>query len=324
MEKLKYKWKYIGSDRKWSECIGKRLNELWFITNQMEAAGFLLGPCQLLSIFTDGLPHNTVAFINLYDNIISWLNKPNEQLLPSNFLFDHTVNIENNIQCNCIMKPDTHCPVPGTMPTASPVQPTQPISPTTPLTVTSNTHGTRLSTCCSNCSCDGHMDLTCFQPGGTMEGRRDEYLATRIPKPIAHITEVEESQLDSEEGIIVEETTLTTEFAAMSLSTTNDISFSTYALSSFTEIMTEQSLALSSISQAYNSALDSACTNHIFHDHNLFHMYDVAGTMSVKTANCGFLATLAIGDEKLGSQLGIRLLSGHSAIVYMLQLSQST
>ena len=36
--------------------------------NQMEAAGFLSGICQLLSILADGLPHNTVTFINLYDN----------------------------------------------------------------------------------------------------------------------------------------------------------------------------------------------------------------------------------------------------------------
>lgn len=276
----------------------------------METAGFLPSPCQLLSIFADGLPCSTVAFINLYDNIISWLNKPNKQLLPSiHFLFDHTVNIENNIQCNHIMNPSPCHPVPGMTPT--PVQPVQPV-PAASLPITpANACGARPPLCCSNCGCDGHMDDTCFQPGGAMEGWRDEYLANRIPKPITHIAEVDDSQLDSEEGI-VEDTTLTTEFAAMTINTLNDIHFSTYALSSFSEIMTEQPFVLSSISQEYNSALDSACMNHIFHDCNLFHTYDIDGSMSVKTANCGFLATLAIGDVK------IRLTIGDKTIIWTL------
>ena len=50
------------------------------------------------------------------------------------------------------------------------------------------------------------------------------------------------------------------EFAAMSLGTTNDIHFSTYALSSFPEISTDLPFALSSVVQGYNTALDSACT----------------------------------------------------------------
>ena len=72
----------------------------WRISiNQMEAAGFLPGIRQLLSILADGLPHHTVAFINLYDNVISSLNEPNEQLLPSmQHLFDRITNIDNNIQ----------------------------------------------------------------------------------------------------------------------------------------------------------------------------------------------------------------------------------
>ena len=80
---------------------GVRLTE--FITtwrtsiNQMDAAGFLLSPRQLLSVFADGLPQNTVAFVNLYDNIILCLNEPNEQLLPNiHQLFDRAINIDNN------------------------------------------------------------------------------------------------------------------------------------------------------------------------------------------------------------------------------------
>ena len=101
-----------------------------------------------------------------------------------------------------------------------------------------------------------------------MEGRREEYLASRVPKPIAHIAEVEKNQTDIEKS---DEDTLNNELAAMSLGVSNDIQFSTYDLSSFSEISLDQPFALSSISQGFNSALDSACTNHIFRDRHLFH-----------------------------------------------------
>src|ERR1700678_1970810 len=74
--------------------------------NQMDAAGFLPGIRQLLSILADGLPHSTVAFINLYDTIMSSLNEPNKQLLPNiHLLFDRIINIENNTQRSRIMNP---------------------------------------------------------------------------------------------------------------------------------------------------------------------------------------------------------------------------
>ena len=81
---------------------GVRVSEFittWRVSvNQMEAAGFLPGAHQLLAIFADGLPNNTVAFVNLYDDILSSLNEPNEQLLPSiHLLFDRTTHIDNNI-----------------------------------------------------------------------------------------------------------------------------------------------------------------------------------------------------------------------------------
>ena len=132
-----------------------------------------------------------------------------------------------------------------------------------------------------------------------MEGRREEYLASRLPK-VAHIAEVEEIQVDNDEIITTtEDNTFTTEFAAMSLTTSNEISFSTYAFSSISEILPDQLLVLHASSLNYNTALDSTCTNHIFHDRNLFHTYDVTGAVSVKTANCGVLTMLAVGDIKI-------------------------
>ena len=279
----------------------------WRISiNQMEAAGFLPGARQLLSTFADGLPNNTVAFINLYDNIMSSLNDPNDQSLPNiHLLFDRTTNIDNNIQRNRILHPSTRRP----QQPAPPAPSTQSTPTTLAVTSPADTQNSRSgrpasSLLCGNCGRTGHTDPTCFQPGGAMEGRRDEYLASRAPKPIAHIAEVEENPIDVDEGtIIIEDATLNNEFAAMSLGTSNEIHFSTYAFSSISENIPDL-YAMSSISHTYNSALDSACTNHIFRDRDFFHTYNVADAIPVKTANCGVLNTLGMGTVKINLNIG--------------------
>ena len=73
---------------------------------------------------------------------------------------------------------------------------------------------------------------------------------------------------------------------------------SSYALSLVTTTTEDIPLALTSMSTPFNSAFDSTCTNHIIRDHNLFHRYDPDGGVPVRTANCGFLETLAVGDVK--------------------------
>ena len=100
---------------------GVRITE--FITTwrsslkQMEAAGFLPGPRQLLSIFADGLAQNTVAFVNLYDTIILCLNEPQDHLLPNiHHLFDRVINIDNNLQRTRILNPHR---LPPPVPTAT-------------------------------------------------------------------------------------------------------------------------------------------------------------------------------------------------------------
>src|SRR5271168_3334633 len=200
-------------------------------------------------------------------------------------------------------------------PTAhSSIQPTQPSTPTATSTLSIPTPGTSTTLCCLNCGRTGHGGPTCFQPGGAMEGCREEYLASRVPRPVAHIAEVEENQPDVEEIMtVVEDNSLSNEFAALSFTNSNDITFSSYALSSIAEIPEIQTLALSSLSQEYNSVLDSACTNHIFRDSNVFHTYNTDGAVPVKTANCGLLTTLAVGDVK------IKLTIGNKVITWTLQ-----
>ena len=102
---------------------------------------------------------------------------------------------------------------------------------------------------------------------------------------------------------------LSNEFAAVSLPQTNKFKFFSYVLSSVATTFEDVPFALASISQLFNSVLDSACTNHIIRDYNLFHRYDPDGGVPVKTANCGFLETLAIGDVKFNMEL-----NGHTIV----------
>ena len=87
----------------------------------------------------------------------------------------------------------------------------------------------------------------------------------------------------------------------MSLNTTNDINFASYSSSQSVTLTLEGNstpVAFASLHERFNTALDSTCTNQIIRDRNLFQTYDVSGAVPVKTANCGFLTTLAIGDVK--------------------------
>jgi hypothetical protein len=134
----------------------------------MEAARFLPGTRQLLSILADGLPHSTAAFINLYDSIIYALNEPNEKLLPSiHHLLDRIVNIDNNIQRTRLLHPPPRRRPPATSVVHATVAPSSAATGPTAGTQSTVPH-------CSNCNRPGHMDKTCFQPGGGMEGRREE------------------------------------------------------------------------------------------------------------------------------------------------------
>ena len=139
----------------------------WRISiNQMEAAGFLPGTRHILAIFADGLPNTTVAFINLYDYIMSSLNEPNDQSLPNiHHLFDCMIHIDNNIQCTCILHPSTQCPQPSNPPTTTLNQTASTTVPSTPMTEPQSTRSTRTTSIllCSNCDHPGHTGPTCFQ-----------------------------------------------------------------------------------------------------------------------------------------------------------------
>jgi hypothetical protein len=130
-----------------------------------------------------------------------------------------------------------------------------------------------------------------------MEGRREEYSANCPTKAQAHLASVEEVQEGENIHETRDESLLKQEFAAMSLNLTNDIDFTSYSIES-PSAGSLNHIVLLALPERFNTALDSACTNHIICDRTLFQMYDTNGAIPVKTANCGFLTTLAIGDVK--------------------------
>jgi hypothetical protein len=278
--------------------------------NQMEAAGYPPSSRQALTMFADGLLTNTVSFVNLHDTIITSLNEPDETLLPNlYYLFDQVIRLDNiAIRSRTLHNdgrlhnPTIHQPPTPTSTTLIPsATNSKPASTSTPTDSTpSQPNAMGRSRKCNNCGGVGHTDATCFQSGGGMEGRRDEYLANRPARAQVHLANTDitpDGEIELEQ---IDETVLTDEFAAMSLTLTNDIELSTYNLSP-TATLCDQSyepIVLAALSKQFNSALDSACTNHIIRDHNLFHTYDTNGALPVKTANCGILPTLAMGDVK--------------------------
>ena len=231
-----------------------------------------------------------MSFVTLYDNVLNSLN--DNGVLPNiHHLFEHAICIENNLLRTRLLNPN-HRPLNVNQ---SSLSTTTVKTPATPSTQPSTTQ-----TNCGNCG-GRHQTDKCFQPGGVMEGRKAEVLAAKIIRPQAHLAEVDEGIEPEPEGEVKtdDDNVLTDEFVAMSFGPSNITKLSTYnALSSFSTNLDITPLALASLSQTFNSVLDSACTNHIIRDRQLFHRYDPEGGVPVKTANCGFLETLGAGDVK--------------------------
>ena len=180
---------------------------------------------------------------------------------------------------------------------------------------------------CNNCKSRGlrnvgHTDGTCFQPGGGMEGRRDEYLKN---KGHIHAMFVEylENALTLEDSVTqittyspstspdisptLDDEVLIPPIANLCISTSapnsdfvfdlylrRDPSTSNHSTLAF-PVVDFRNSALASIVASFNALLDSGCTHHIIRDRGLFRNYTTK-TISVGTANCGSLEALGTGD----------------------------
>ena len=191
---------------------------------------------------------------------------------------------------------------------------------------------------CNNCKlrglrCTGHTDLTCFQPGGGMEGRREEYLSNK-GRMHAMIAACLENALLSDPLIPPDPSSLPNSplispvvdddislppianLCVTSFAPNSDIcedlyircdskSLPSFAFASGFEFDSAAFIALGNI---YNAILDSGCTHHIIRDRALFRNY-AERALSVGTANCGSLDALGTGDVEFCYPFGDRFVT---------------
>ena len=215
-----------------------------------------------------------------------------------------------------------------------------PVSPTPALPASSSAlpdpvRAPKKDQTCNNCKSRGlrfigHTDGTCFQPGGGMEGRREEYLSNK-----GRIHAMFAECLDN--ALLLSDPPLPPDPSASSVSPIpspvidNDLllppianlSVSSYVpnfhvredlyTSSDPQLLLPfaspsidfSSTAFVSLINLYNALLDSGCTHHIIRDRALFRNY-TAKAISVGTANCGSLEALGTGDVEFEDSFGDR------------------
>jgi hypothetical protein len=190
---------------------------------------------------------------------------------------------------------------------------------------------------CSNCKSRGlrnigHTDGTCFQPGGGMEGRREEYMSNkgRIHAMLAECLEnaflISDQPLPSDPSSpptspplppILDDAVLLPPTANLCVSSflansdlRDDLYYRCDSKLRFPIAFTSanfQSTALLSMVTLFNALLDSGCTHHIVRDRALFRNYR-ARSISVGTANCGSLDALGSGDVEFRYPFGDRFI----------------
>ena len=189
---------------------------------------------------------------------------------------------------------------------------------------------------CGNCKSrglrgTGHTDGTCFQPGGGMEGRREEYMANKV-RVHAMFAEYLENTFtvpdEAQPPDIISSTPASpiipplsdsdyflppiANLCVTSFSTNSDDRGDLYIRCdpkfpfhvAFTSTIL-QPTALLSMAGSYNALLDSGCTHHIIRDRFLFRDYSPK-SISVGTANCGSLDALGSGDVEFRYPFGDR------------------
>ena len=188
------------------------------------------------------------------------------------------------------------------------------------VTTSTTSRNPRSAKYCTGCRRTGHLVADCWH---TEEGQQ---AADNNQTAQAHVAtvEVEDNPDGGDTTKPAEQTedTTTIPFAAYTThqpacthtaSVNNDSHIDWYdvdlpqalTFSSLSKLLPfESPVSCASITNSFNTILDSGCTNHIIHDRALFWTYREDQAVPVKTANCGILKTLACGDVKFRVPFG--------------------
>ena len=226
-----------------------------------------------------------------------------------------------------MLAPPPPLPIPQSNPSSTPT-PSQ-------IAVPISSRGPKSTLTCNNCKerglrCTGHTNATCFQTGGGMEGRRDEYMSNKgrfhamlvecldnassfsdtitLPTPVSQPSSPSYPPVLDDEVVIPPIANLCVASPASNVDLLHDlyihrpIKFPSYLAYTSVDFTCASMVSMVSI---YNALLDSGCTHHIVRDRSLFLSY-LEKPISVGTANCGSLKALGIGDVKFRYPFGDR------------------
>ena len=206
-------------------------------------------------------------------------------------------------------------------------------------------HPAKLVLTCGNCKsqglrCTGHMDSTCFQPGGGMEGCHEEYLNNKGCFHAMFMESLDNAFISLDTPIApdsppvlspslpptLDDDVVLAPLANLCVPTftpNTNFDFDLYSLhvcflssgssSHFTfPTIDFTTSALASMMSLYNALLNSGCTHHIIRDLVLFSNY-VSSSISMGMANCGSLEVFTLPHifraESVRSPCGVRGLS---------------
>ena len=318
-----------------STCVTGRVPDFvskWRVgLSKLQSARFGFNIKICISLFVRGLPS-----IPAFNSLRADLPRRIAAIVEDNDYAAFVDLTDTVLELDTIFRPTpqpqtTHPPrlPPASIPTVSAAPTTSPAAPDPSSLVPKKDQS------CGNCKSRGlrgigHTDGTCFQPGGGMEGRRDEYMANkgRVHAMIAEYLEntfsVSDQILPSDDVVLsptpdiphlpdsdfypppianlcVTPFSLNSDFRG-DLYIPCDIKFPSYVALAST---VPQSTALLSMATSFNALLDSGCTHHIVRDRTLFRDY-TARSISVGTANCGSLDALGTGDVEFRHPFGDR------------------
>jgi hypothetical protein len=196
--------------------------------------------------------------------------------------------------------------------------PTTPSNPTVTTSTTSRT--SRSAKYCTGCKRTGHLVFKCWHTENGQQAADHNRTAQ------AHVATAEvednpdgggttEAAEPTEDATSIPFAACTTHQHACTAAApiNNDIHIDWYdvgmsqsfAFSSLSDLLPfESPVSCATITNSFNTILDSGCTNHIIRDRALFWTYNEDQAVPVKTANCGILNTLARGDVKFHVSFG--------------------
>jgi hypothetical protein len=291
---------------------------------QLNDSGYPFTLRESLEAFVDHLPdmdHKPTK-----DLVYQSLNRPDSELPSFESILKHVLTTDTHINRT---RPNRSRPHPNAMSTQSSAAPST-TAPTTASATASNPAAiapastTFRPTCsvkyCTGCKHTGHLVFECWHNEDAQHSADNNKTAQ------AHLAAIEvEDNPDGGGTIEATESTedaTSTPIAAYTMHQpacthtaplNNDIHLDWYdivahqafAFSSLSDLLPfESPVSCASITNSFNTILDSGCTNHIIRDRALFWTYREDQAVPVKTANCGILKTLACGDVKFRVPFG--------------------